>query len=293
MTLERYQDILNSQAQPRFHIIDLPDKIKKARAHLASCELCARSCRAQRSDGKAGECGVADKLYVSSYFDHYGEEEFLVPSFTVFFKSCNFDCQFCQNWDISQPDDDVNESNISVEQLAELIEQHDNCKNVNFVGGEPTPYLPFILETLAQVKSKIPVVWNSNFYMSPDAMEILKGVVDIYLSDFKYGNNECGKRLSKVDDYFDIVSENHIKAFADAELVIRHLVMPNHIECCTRPIFKFIKDNFGRDVIVNVMKQYRPAYKASEYPEINRETTYGDMEQALLLAEKEGLNYII
>lgn len=292
MALERYHNILNGQTQPRFQTIDLSDKILQAKKHFDKCELCERLCQTSRSNGTPGECRVADKLNVTSAFVHYGEEEFFVPSFTVFFKSCNFHCQYCQNWDISQDENPVLECNMYVDQLAELIDNHKNCRNVNFVGGEPTPYLPFILEALSLVKIDIPVVWNSNFYMSDSAMQILNGVVDVYLSDFKYGNNECALRLSKIENYFDIVSVNHLKAFQDTDLVIRHLVLPEHIECCTRPILEFIKTNFDKNVIINIMKQYRPSFKADEYPEINREISYQDMGDALIIAEKLGLNYI-
>ncbi|MCK5346899.1 MAG: radical SAM protein, partial [Candidatus Heimdallarchaeota archaeon] len=149
-----------------------------------------------------------------------------------------------------------------------------------------------ILQTLDLVESNIPVVWNSNFYMSDEAMGILKGIVDIYLSDFKYGNNECGSRLSKVNNYFDIISENHKKAFDDAELVIRHLVLPSHFECCGRPILEFVHDNFKDKAVVNIMGQYRPCYNAKEYPEIARSVSSDEMSQAINLAEKLNLNYI-
>ncbi len=290
--LKQYHKILSGQVMPKFKSADLSNKIETALSHLQSCELCEHRCQALRDKGIPGECNVVDKLFISSTFDHYGEESFLVPSFTIFFKSCNFSCQFCQNWDISQTDYPITESNLTVEQLAVMIENHNHCRNVNFVGGEPTPYLPFILQTLDLVESNIPVVWNSNFYMSDEAMDMLKGVVDVYLSDFKYGNNECGSRLSKVNNYFDIISENHKKAFDDAELVIRHLVLPSHFECCSRPILEFVHDNFKDKAVVNIMGQYRPCYNAKEYPEIARPVSFEEISQTINLAEKLNLNYI-
>ena len=181
---------------------------------------------------------------------------------------------------------------MSPSDLARLIDQHGYCKNMNFVGGEPTPYLPLILETLTYVKSSLPVVWNSNFYMSEKSMAMLSGVVDVYLSDFKYGNDKCAKRLSGIDDYFEVVSRNHLLARDDAEVVIRHLVLPNHIECCTRPVFDFIAEHMKDRAVVNIMDQYRPCYRADEYEDINRRLRAEEFREAVDYAEKLGLNYI-
>ena len=123
-------------------------------------------------------------------------------------------------------------------------------------------------------------------------MELLKGVVDVYLSDFKYGNNKCAERLSKVKNYFDIVSRNHILALKDSGLVIRHLVMPAHFECCTKKIFDFIANKLGKKAVVNIMSQYHPEYMAHKYSEINRKLTAEEFERAVNYAEKVGLNFV-
>lgn len=123
-------------------------------------------------------------------------------------------------------------------------------------------------------------------------MNLLKGIVDVYLSDFKYGNNKCAERLSKVSNYFSIIKRNHLLAFKDSELVIRHLVMPNHIECCSKPILKFIAENFQDRVIVNIMDQYRPEYKAKNYSDINCFVTDKEFKTVVNFAEKLNLNFI-
>ncbi|KYK24608.1 hypothetical protein AYK26_03465 [Euryarchaeota archaeon SM23-78] len=287
-----YDKILDQEKKPRFKLNKklLDEKIKKAYKLLAKCELCEHKCKVNRLKGKLGVCGVGNKIDVSSYFVHMGEEPFLVPSFTIFFMNCTFKCQFCQNWTISQGFEIGH--TFTEEELAEIIDRYKHCRNVNFVGGEPTPYLPFILKTLTFVKSNIPVVWNSNFYMSEKSMDLLKDVVDVYLSDFKYGNDECAKRLSKIDNYMDVIMRNHLLAFKDAELVIRHLVLPNHVECCTKPILEFIAENFKDKAVLNLMDQYRPEFKAKYYPEINRGLKREEFEEAEGYAEKLGLNFI-
>jgi putative pyruvate formate lyase activating enzyme len=292
--LPNYLGILRKEQKPRFKLLkesgELNRKISKAKVILRSCELCERRCRANRTAGELGWCKAPNRIVLSSYLVHFGEEQFFVPSFTVFFWSCTFSCQFCQNWTISQRQEIGHI--YSEEDLAEVIDKNSACNNVNFVGGEPTPYLPFILKTMKFVKSDIPVVWNSNFYMTEKSIELLRGFVDVYLSDFKYGNNECAARLSRVNTYFGVVSKNHKLAFEDAELVVRHLVLPNHFECCTKPVLEFIAENFGDKVIVNVMNQYRPYYKANEYKEINRCLTAEEFEKAVKLAEELKLNFI-
>lgn len=289
--LSRYLKILNGNEKPKFifnrNLLD--EKIREAYKTLERCELCERSCKVNRNEN-LGECKLGNEPIISSAFVHLGEEFFFVPSFTIFFMGCNFHCQFCQNYTISQWQE--NGTKIFINSLAFLIERAEGCKNINLVGGEPTPQLPFILDALSKVKINLPIVWNSNFYMSLRAMDLLKGVIDVYLSDFKYGNNDCAKRLSKVNNYFDIVSRNHLLAFKDSELVIRHLMLPNHFECCTKKVLEFIAEKFGDKVILNLMDQYRPCWNAHEYPEINRVLKKEEFDEAVKYAEKWGLNFI-
>jgi putative pyruvate formate lyase activating enzyme len=292
--LPRYRDVLHGKEMAKFIIArensSLQKKVDEAYRVLKSCELCERRCHANRAEGKLGTCRVGNKPIISSAFQHWGEEPFFVPSFTIFFMGCSFHCQFCQNYTISQ----WYESGhiVTVKELAEVIDENSWCRNVNFVGGEPTPHLPFILDCLRYVKSNIPTLWNSNFYMSERSMEILKDIIDVYLSDWKYWNNECAERLSKVKNYLEIVRRNHDMAFKDSEIVIRHLVLPNHFECCTKNILKYIAENYGEKVIVNIMDQYRPEWKAHLYPDISQRLTAREFENAVNYAEDFGLNFI-
>jgi putative pyruvate formate lyase activating enzyme len=290
--LSNYYRILSSRAVPKFKSSRLEAKIKEAFGILEACELCSRKCHIDRTADERGDCRVGNRMSVSSWFDHYGEEPFLVPSFTIFFHGCTFNCQFCQNWEISQIEAPAESYVVRERDLAQIIDGHSYCKNVNLVGGEPTPYLPFILKALSYVKSNMPVVWNSNFYMSEKSMELLRGVVDVYLSDFKYGNDDCALRLSGVPDYSEIVRRNHLLAHEDSEMVIRHLILPNHFECCTKPVLDFIAGHFKDSVVLNLMDQYRPCYKAAQYPDINRRVTIEEFETSVNHARKLKLNFI-
>ncbi|MEM4641113.1 MAG: radical SAM protein [Candidatus Pacearchaeota archaeon] len=291
--LKNYFAILSGK-EAKFQIAKkkgiLAKKIEQAYKLLESCELCERKCRVNRIASQEGFCRLQNKMLISSYFDHYGEEPFFVPSFTIFFWSCNFSCQYCQNWTISHRYEKPRE--MRPEKLAKIIDEHNYCKNINFVGGEPTPQLPFILKTLSYVESNLPVIWNSNFYMSKISMNLLKGIVDVYLSDFKYGNDNCALELSKVENYTSVVKRNHLLAARDAEIVIRHLVLPGHLECCTKPILEWIAKNLKNKAIVNIMDQYRPEFLAYKFKDINRFLTAQEFDEAIDYAKTLGLNFI-
>jgi len=259
-------------------------KAEIAERIFSQCNLCERACRVDRQE-KAGECGVRRPL-IASEFLHWGEEDPLVPSHTVFFSGCNFHCVFCQNHDISQ---EIGGVAIPEKTMARIVGERGG-RNLNLVGGEPTPNLAYILRVLGILEARIPVVWNSNMYMTEETMRILDGVIDVYLTDFKYGNSTCAKKYSGIEDYFEIVTRNHLLAEQQAELIIRHLVMPGHLECCTRPVLKWISENLHS--VVNVMFQYRPEYKAHLYPEIDRYLTGEEKREALGYAREFGIELI-
>ncbi|MEM0480921.1 MAG: radical SAM protein [Candidatus Aenigmatarchaeota archaeon] len=267
-------------------LLDL--KILIAEKIVESCEFCEIKCKVNRKE-RAGYCGVSYYPRISSMFMHLGEESWITPSFTIFFAGCNFRCVFCQNFDISQ--NSKNGIYIKEEIVAKEIDLAflEGNRNVNFVGGEPTPNLHYILKVLKHVNSNIPVVWNSNAYESEIAINLLAGIVDVYLYDIKYGNNECAKRLSKVRNYFEIATRNIKFANNFSELSLRHLVLPNHIECCSLKIIDWIKDNLKEKYVLNIMNQYRPEYKAKEYPEINRRILEEEYEKVLRYAKEKGI----
>ncbi len=290
--IPNYLKILDKKLKPKFKLNKklLNEKIKEAFKILENCELCERKCHKNRLKDELGICKVGDKMQVSSIFEHLGEEYFFVPSLTIFFISCTFSCQFCQNWTISQR---IEKGELMNEKrLAEVIDAHKNCKNMNFVGGSPTPYLPMILKTLKYINADLPVVWNSNFYMSEKSMDLLRGIVDVYLSDFKYGNDKCAERLSKIKNYTEIIKRNHLTAFKDSKLVIRHLILPNHIGCCSIPILNWVKEKFKDKVIMNIMSQYHPNYLSVNFPDIDRCISEEEFNKVVKYAERLGLNFI-
>jgi putative pyruvate formate lyase activating enzyme len=280
---------ITSDSSLDFSLMDL--KIKIAGMIFAECVFCPRRCRVNRRV-EQGVCGVKEPR-IASEFMHIGEEAPLIPSHTIFFAGCNLKCVFCQNYDISQnPQLGLN---ISPTELARRIDQRrkEGSRNVNFVGGDPAPHLHYILKTMNLTTENIPVVWNSNMYLSRESMQLLEGFADLYLTDFKYGNDECARRLSGVPDYLEVVGANHKWARQAGDIIIRHLVLPGHLECCSFPLLKWIYRNLGGDVVINIMGQYRPQYQAFRYVDISRPTSPREVKEVVDYAKDLGFINIL
>ena len=279
----------NQQSKP-YNLLDV--KLELLNRILRNCALCEWKCKVNRAEGKKGACRLDKVTRVATFFRHFGEEPPLVGkkgSGTIFFTGCTFRCVFCQNWDISQVP--TAGEPVSPATLASIIRslREEGAANINLVGGEPTPHLHTIVEALRIASVNVPILWNSNMYATCEAMEILADVVDIWLPDFKWGNDECAVKYSRVTRYLEVVSRNHRIAHETADLIIRHLVVPGHVECCTKRILEWIAESCPR-AIVNVMGQYRPEYlvgnSPQDYPEIARCLTRAELEEAEDYARK-------
>jgi len=263
-----------------------------AEKYLQSCIYCERRCGVNRADDERGYCLITKESYISSAFLHMGEEAPLIPSGTIFFQGCNFGCVFCQNYDISQAwkSRSLEEvaKKVSMKELANLAENLVNkgAININYVGGDPIPNIHTIIGSLNFQRSNITQLWNSNFYLTEKSLALIIDLFDFWLPDFKYGNNKCAKKYSGIDNYYDILTRNlkRIHDFGSGEIIIRHLVMPNHVECCSKPILDYIAREIPK-CVVNIMGQYRPEYLANEYSEINRRPTTSEINEVKNYAE--------
>lgn len=260
---------------------------------LEKCAICPHNCGINRLNNQIGRCKSKAIVKVALYSTHNFEEPCISGkkgSGTVFFSNCNMNCVFCQNYEISQQGKG---KEISIEELADIFikQQEKDVENINLV--TPTSYVPQIIEAIKIARGnglKLPIVYNTNGYEKVETLKMLDGYVDIYLPDFKYSDNELGKRLSKVENYFEIATEalkemyrQTGKAVFNDEgimqrgMIIRHLVLPNHI-LNSRRVLKWINENM-HDVYVSVMAQYFPTYKAKEIDDINRKLTKEEYEQ--------------
>ena len=280
--------------RPQFSFLDL--KCELANRILRKCTFCEWRCKVDRVNyRKSGACHLDSTARVATFFRHFGEEPPLVDqngSGTIFFTSCPFRCVFCQNWDISQHPEAG--APISPRNLALIIKslRNEGAANINFVGGEPTPNLHVILESLNLTSVNVPILWNSNMYLTPEAMQLLEDVVDIWLPDFKWGNDHCAVKYSRIIRYFEVTSRNHITAHQNGDMIIRHLIMPGHVECCSRPILSWIAENCPR-ALVNIMGQYRPEHmvlrEPREFPELARHPHTQEIQEARDYADQLGI----
>lgn len=292
--LSRYFKVLEGKKKAKFLLAKekglLQEKIKEAGKILESCELCERRCGINRLKGERGFCGVGKGFRIFGAHTHWGEEPELIPSGTIFLAGCNLHCIYCQN----APQSITPEMGEiwSDRQVAEWIERkaEEGCRNVNFV--TPDCYLWNILKALNLVESNIPVVWNSSSYYSGEAAKLIRDIVDVYLLDFRYFSEKCARRLSNAPNYPEVAKRNHLIANKDAEMIIRVLIIPGHIECDAKPILEWVRDNLGPDTRVNIMAQYRPCWRAGEFREINRPLSMEEYREVLEYAEKLGLKSI-
>lgn len=272
---------------------------------LIDCDLCGHRCRVNRLAGETGICRADDTVQVSSFGAHFGEEGPLVGtrgSGTIFFTGCNLKCVFCQNWDISQM---RMGRTLSDAELAKIMMslQKAGCHNINLV--TPTHYVPQILKALLLACEKglrLPLVYNCGGYESLTTLEILDGVIDIYMPDVKYAHSESALRFSKAKDYPTVVKsalkEMHRQVgdlmvddsgIAWRGLLVRHLVLPEGL-AGTEEIMGFIVDEISKDTYINIMDQYRPEYRAGEHPPLNRRITSHEYKEAVRMARNAGLH---
>lgn len=284
---------LNDLKSPKFSFLDLKKKL--ADSIVQSCHFCERRCGVNRLEDELGVCRVGKDSVVSSVFLHMGEEPPLVPSGTIFFCGCVLKCVFCQNWSISQEwksKNGLNEGRIVTPK--ELTSMQASLKkegaiNINWVGGDPVPNIHNIIESLQYLDLNVVQLWNSSMYLTPEAMDLLIDIMDFWLPDLKYFDDNFAFRISKVKNYTSIVTRNITNAYhlGSGEMIIRHLCMPGRIDLDTVPILKWSSKNVP-NALINIMKQYRPEYlvQRGNYPEINSRVSNDEISKARRIADE-------
>ncbi|MFW6111470.1 MAG: radical SAM protein [Candidatus Bipolaricaulota bacterium] len=281
-------------------------RVEKLKNQLRDCNICARECGVDRLGEERGECEVGERIRISSVTPHFGEESPLVGtngSGTIFLASCNLSCVYCQNYELSQFHQG-NQATIDhvAEKMLELQER--GCHNINWVS--PSHFVPQLVEALMEAKEQdleIPIVYNTGGYDNPETLKLLDGIVDIYMPDIKYSSNRAGLKYSKVPDYWDVsrkavgemwdqvgdlTLDEH--GIAQQGLLVRHLILPEGV-AGTEEVLKFLAKEISEDTYVNLMKQYRPCWKASEFGELNRRITRDEFYRAKDLATELGLRH--
>lgn len=289
----------------------LASRIDEGYRTLESCTVCPRDCAINRMADERKVCKVGRKAVVSSAFAHFGEEDCLRGwngSGTIFFGWCNLKCVFCQNWEVSQ---EGAGNEMDAQQIAELMLdlQGQGCHNINFV--TPEHVVPQILEALPyafEAGLRVPLIYNTSAYDSLHSLELMDGLIDIYMPDFKYWDESRSARLLKAKDYPEVarsaVREMHRQVgqlttdndgLAMRGLIIRHLVMPDGLSD-TEHILRWVADELGTDTYVNIMDQYHPDGRVVREPQTFKELALplapADHLAALDLARAAGLSRI-
>ncbi len=274
--------------------VTLVAQAEAAQRHLADCHLCPHHCGERRRDG-TGVCRVGQESFIASEMMHMGEEALLRPAHAIFFSGCTATCSFCTAAKFAfRPTYGVT---VTPEQLATRIVQRqaEGARAICFIGGDPTPHIPYILSTLATLGSqqRIPAVLNSNFYLTPDALALLDGAIDIYLPDLKFGpatgSQGCGERIGGMPDYWvQVTAAIEQAARGRATVIVRHLLMPGHFDCCTAPVLAWLAQRPALQV--SLLTQYlAPAHAHGVLADA---LTTEDVDRAERLARTYGLRLV-
>jgi len=290
---------------------ELQNRVALALKELEDCCACPRNCHVNRLQDEKRVCNTGRHAIVSSAFPHFGEENCLRGwngSGTIFFGLCNLRCVFCQNWDISQQKSG-NECNA--DEIADLMLalQDRGCHNINFV--TPEHVAPQVIEAIAAAIPRglhLPIVYNTSAYDALSSLQLLDGLVDIYMPDFKFWHKESARQLSKAKDYperaREAIQEMHRQVgvlkfgsdgMAKRGVLVRHLVMPGQTDEASE-IFKWLANELSPDTYVNVMSQYRPDFqvgdtdKKQKYRDINRRPHEEELQMARDAAYRAGLS---
>ncbi len=283
----------------------LRQKVQQAHESLARCNLCPRKCGINRLEHETGFCETGSRATVASASPHFGEESPLVGekgSGTIFFASCNLRCVFCQNYEISHQ---MAGDEVTTEELGSimLFLQKSGCHNINFV--TPSHVVPQILAAVEWAGPrglKVPLVYNSSAYDSVATLELLQGIIDIYMPDLKCMDPEISGDILNAPDYPDFakgaIAEMHRQVgdleidsagLATRGLLVRHLVMPGDA-ADTREAMGFLAQRISRNTYVNVMDQYRPCGQAVDHPVLGRAITDSEFARAVEGAREEGIS---
>jgi len=276
---------------PRFSLLDL--KAGLAEDVMRDCVMCEHRCGVDRLAGKRGICGAGTELKLTGSHVRTDHEQELTPSFSVFCAGCTMRC--VQRTSSAGGSDESSGTSWPEGKVARWAEEEHKagCRTLNFTGGEPTMYVLNMLKVLRACRANIPVVFNSNAYLSEKAMELLDGVVDVYLLEFRYFNDECARVLSSAPRYAEAAKRSTLLAKMQAELIVRVPLLPDHLDCDAKPALKWIKENLGPWTRVNILGGYEPGVRARDFMGMDRPLLPEERNEVVAYARKIGLKNIV
>jgi putative pyruvate formate lyase activating enzyme len=267
------------------------ERARLARAALADCRLCAHDCGVNRLAGQTGRCHAGPEARFFSAQVEVADELELIPTFAVALSGCDLRCDFCitgaESWNARAG---LSFDAAYLAERAKLALQQ-GAQTIMLLGGEPTIHLPDVLELVSWLPATAKLVWKTNAHGAAQARALLAGLFDVWLADFKFGNDGCAQRLAKVPGYVRVVRENLLWANEQSELIVRHLLMPGHVECCWRPIAAWLAAHLP-GVKVSLRASFWPGWHAPRHPELSGSNSAAETAQASEIAQEYALNLI-
>ena len=265
---------------------EIDRRILQLEESYRDCHICPERCGVNRESSILGTCGLGTEGRVYKEFLHFGEEPEISPTHAIYLAGCNFRCRYCSDLkEVTAPTTVAPTDELWLgQQIHERKKQ--GARTVSFVGGSPDVQPLFVLRVLRDAPRDLPVVWNSNLWLTSETLDMLRGVVDIFVSDLKYGPGNCDRKLSSVDRSFQVILEllQQIQR-TKAQIMVRHLLLPGHEACCTLPILEALAERLP-GTYINLMTGYRPFQLHGRKGPLGKRLSTSEAQRTLEIATK-------
>lgn len=270
---------------------ELARRLSEARSALKSCNLCEWRCGINRTKGEPAPCCLSAETYTFRRYLSLTDEMEIVPTLRVYLAGCNFRCRFCNTGPMCfEPDagEKIEPSPFAAELTAAA---RRGAKTIDLLGGEPSLHPHTILEIAAAAEEPLPLVLDTNLYMTPEVIDWLEGVLACAIGDFKFGNDRCAQSLAGVPRYWEVVTRNLLHFTSKGiRLIVRHLLMPGHVQCCFKPVADWMASNLP-EVRFHLACGYVPCWKAQTDSVLGRMTARSEQQEAEEYLRRLGLNW--
>lgn len=226
-------------------IKSLEFNLGKIKNLLSECVICEYKCLVDRIKGKAGKCGIPGEGYIYQSQLSYNEEPAISPTYEIYFAGCNMFCNYCHQEGYNRYNKKLQYLSLQ-DVIQDIMDQKSNIRSISYLGGNPDHSLSLIMSLIKRLNLtgiKLPQVFNSNFLFSKNIAKIINELFDVFIADFKFGNNMCAFNIADCIKYVDVVQNNILGLNSINPVFIRHMPLTSHYDCCTKPVLDWIADN--------------------------------------------------